>query len=279
VIHLWLWKLWATVWLLMFCWGAVIVLFFCSRPVYGAGEAGVVRVVVGPGSGSGTVIWTGPGKTLILSCAHMFTDRNGRPQRDQKITIDAPSPNPGAIVRPGITLIAIDYERDLSLIQINTGPLPYVTPIAPAGHRTDPSKVLSVGYDGDKTIGRDGSTKGVVAVPARILESQGMRTWTAEAPREGRSGGPLLDANVGVVIGVVVGYEVERDRPGRGIYVSHASILKFLGQEGQAAQPVAQRPPTVQEWRDPWPRRPPTVQEYVTPMRGPVIVGAPPCPT
>jgi hypothetical protein len=82
-----------------------------------------------------------------------------------------------------------------------------------------------------------------VKVPTQVLGADRV-TYTRERPVPGRSGGALLTSQ-GQLVGVVIGYEV---RPqGRGMYVSHPTIVSWLKARS------AQRPPVVKEERQPCP--------------------------
>ena len=70
-----------------------------------------------------------------------------------------------------------------------------------------------------------------------LLTTRGNLTLTLEKPWHGRSGGGLIDADARCLIGVVHGYELGPD--GRGLYVSHAAVLRFL----QAHEKAAPRAP------------------------------------
>jgi len=195
----------------------------------GGPEDAVVRQ---PSHGAScTVIWTGPGKTYLLGCAHAYTDRSEQPSleaRTRRIVLDLPWPkgrladNPGARAR----LAKIDYELDLSLVELPAGPAPYVCPVAPAGHRA--GRLLSVGYDEMKW---PHTVRYATPVPG---DNHWETTYTRERPWHGRSGGALIDVDAGVLVGVVQGYEVDWKR--RGMYVSLAAIRSFLGWE-QASRP------------------------------------------
>jgi hypothetical protein len=171
---------------------------------------------------SATVIDTRPGVTLLLGCAHAFQGVD----RLRPICLDVPVPLAGPVRTAPIRLLDIDYDADLSLIQLQEGPLPYVAPVAPAGHRPGPH-LLSVGYDAMRWP--------ALPRPTTIVRATGSITFTRERPGHGRSGGALLDEDGGVLIGVVQGYEIAGPR--RGLYASHAAILQFL--ERQRAGPVA----------------------------------------
>lgn len=178
---------------------------------------------------SATVIQTGPGRTLLLSCAHAFEGKD----RYRPIDVDMPAPTSDGPRKVGVRLLAVDYRRDLSLIEVPAGPVPYVCPVAP---RLSGSQVLSVGYDGMKKT-PDGRPS--VIKYATILETSDGVTWTREIPWHGRSGGALIDSNG--LIGVVQGYETSGRR--RGMYVSHQTILDFI------ADPSPLPRPAVQEYR------------------------------
>src|SRR3954467_6056230 len=68
---------------------------------------------------SGTVIATAPGKSWILSCAHMFaTPADSR----KPLRLDAP-PQPHATAkRAACRVLAVDAAADLSLLEHDNGP-------------------------------------------------------------------------------------------------------------------------------------------------------------
>lgn len=202
-----------------------LLLLLAATPLCAAPQDAVVRVT--SHGCSATVIQTSAGKSYLLSCAHAFEGRD----RYRKIVIDAPVPiGAPQYVSNGSSLVRVDYELDLSLIELRAGPLPFLAPVAPAGHR--PMRLLSVGYDAM----RQPST----VRTATALSSQGTRTYTREIPSPGRSGGALMDAERGYLMGVVQGYELVAPR--RGIYSSHEAILRFL-EDGPSRQPQRSAPP------------------------------------
>jgi hypothetical protein len=93
----------------------------------------------------------------------------------------------------------------------------YFIPVAPAGFKPG-SNIVSMGLDSMKWP--------PTYVHASILTSSGGITYTRERPIPGRSGGGLIDVDGRVLIAVCQGYEVRPN--GRGMYVSHATILAFL---------------------------------------------------
>jgi hypothetical protein len=183
--------------------------------------------------GSGTVIATGKGWSLILSAGHCFEKEAAR----KAITVDAPFVVPVSnrqdisrletgSTKVGVELLAHECDDstiDLSLIRVNYGPLPYVAPVAPAGF--NPGACLSIGYD---EMALPGQVR-----PASIVGYRAGFTYTKERPWHGRSGGALIDRNTGYLVGVVSGYtgprnHQELDGVHRGVYASHHSILSFL---------------------------------------------------
>lgn len=185
----------------------------------------VVRI---PSHGaSATVIHTENGRSLLLGCAHAYEGQS----RSQKHALDVHRPDGQQPAKNAtIKLLAVDYQADLSLVELADGPLTYVAPVAPAGHR--PSRqAVSAGFDEMKTP--------LTVRTATILTTERGTTYTREIPWHGRSGGGLLDSQTGELIGVVQGYEVTGAK--RGMYVSHEAVLAFLRRATSPQAPTPQR--------------------------------------
>lgn len=162
----------------------------------------------------------------MLSCAHMFWERGGQrvsqAMKNKPITIEGWSIDaPSGLGR--VKIVAISTESDLSLMEVDK-PMPFVSPVA-LEIRSN-RRLISVGFDNMRWPATNKS--------ATILRHEGSQALTREKPWHGRSGGGLLDADTGELVGVVSGYRVGPgpyreidDYP--GIYVSHEAILKFLG--------------------------------------------------
>jgi broad specificity phosphatase PhoE len=73
------------------------------------------------------------------------------------------------------------------------------------------------------------------------VETVGDTSYTREKPWHGRSGGGLVDVEARCLVGVVQGYEVWPTQ--RGLYVSHAAILRFLNAHWQGAPRPPPTPP------------------------------------
>lgn len=182
---------------------------------------------------SATVIQTAPGRSLLLGCAHAYRGAD----RTRKHVVDVPSPIQGQQqANASARLLAVDHDLDLSLVELPAGPLPHVLPVAPPGHRLSTRSLLSVGYDGMRW-------PATVADVEYLDSSDSKWTYTRGHPTPGRSGGALIDPNGGrpVLVGVVLAYEVlgfpGTPRRGRGIYASHAAILRFLSRHGLTVPP------------------------------------------
>jgi hypothetical protein len=223
---------------------------------HSAPQDAVVRI---PSHGlSGVVIWTEQGRTLIATAAHGFQGyeqvmgpngrpMRGRPMKDVPLTIRAPIPQRGnqPNQKVGVKLLSVDHNLDLALVELNAGPLPYVCPVAPKGHR--PARAVSVGYDhGEEPM---------VVAPATLIGSDGQRTYTRENPVPGRSGGAIMDPDQNVLLGCCTGFETQGPR--RGIYSSLDALWSFL--DHYNGRPVVseqreqrqQGRPRVQEYREP----------------------------
>jgi hypothetical protein len=203
---------------------AIVWLLLAGAAAVHAGPADAVVRLKSHG-GSGTAIATGEGWTLILSCAHCFEG----PDRTRPIVLDMPHNAPGLHKKVGVRVLQVGRTEtvDLSLIKLNAGPVPYVTPISPLANH--PRECWSVGYDELKIPAK--------CRPARIVGQEGSRTLTDARPWHGRSGGPLIDKETGFLVGVCSAYTgpsdgVEYRRGEHGIYVSLPAIHAFLVKAG-----------------------------------------------
>lgn len=189
---------------------------------------------------SATVIWTSPGKSLILGCGHAyFLDDHAGERKRMRLDVPTP-PDRGAGLqpagRPAIKLLAVNEDLDLSLVELDDGPLPYVAPVAALGGR--PGRLVSCGYDGmrDAGPGTPFTFTAHLWSGFSLVSRDPSVTYTHERPIPGRSGGGLIDIDRGELVGVCQGYEL--DPPYRGRYVSLAAIHQFL--DGRQARPQIQ---------------------------------------
>jgi hypothetical protein len=225
---------------------AVLAVALPATPCQAGPEDAVVRQK--SHGASCTVIWTGPGKSFLLGCAHAYTDQQEKPSaeaRSRPIVLDLPWPrgqvcqNPGAHAR----LVKIDYRLDLSLLELPDGPLPFVCPVALEGTRA--TECITAGYP-EMRMPMSAIPADVVPCPFEGYPDAWAVTWTRQRPREGRSGGALIDRRTGCLVGVTQGYLTQA--PYRGMYVSLSAVRKFL-YGGDA--PRAEQRPIVMEHRSP----------------------------
>lgn len=173
----------------------------------------------GASFGSGTIIESRPGRSLVLTCGHIFRDLS----RNARIEVDL-FDGDRSETYVGKVVHYIEEPADVGLISIATAdPLPAV-PIAPAGYRVrrgDP--VLNVGCSGG-----DPPTKQQLNVTAlnRYLGPDNIEC--TGVPVQGRSGGGLF-SGAGQVIGVCVAAD-PRDQ--RGLYAGLGTIYELLDQCG-----------------------------------------------
>ncbi len=199
----------------------------------------------GKSTGTGAVVDARNGRALVLTCGHLFRESGGRGAIEISLFTAGAG---GAEVRgtvPG-ELLDYDLERDLALVRFEMqGQVP-VTPVAPLGTQLEPgAPVTSVGCSHGENP---------TAWSTRITTINRYQGYpnveAARAPVEGRSGGPLYNAQ-GQVIGVCFAANPEDDE---GLYASLASIHAKLdelqmsavyqspgiGHEGPAAAPAGQ---------------------------------------
>jgi thiol-disulfide isomerase/thioredoxin len=145
----------------------------------------------GNSCGSGTIIDTRGGDALVLTCAHVFRDSQGK----GKIDVDLFGPYAGQ--RVAGQLISYDLKRDVALVFFRApGPIAAAR-LAPPGYQVHKGdKVASVGCDSGKDPAAHYS---YVTSLNRYAGPPNLQV--AGQPTEGRSGGGLFTAD-GLVIGV-----------------------------------------------------------------------------
>ena len=165
--------------------------------------------------GSGTIILSDPGQTVLLTCGHIFR------HFDAKSRIEVDVFNGSAYQRYEGTVLRYDLKKDVALVSIRTvSPLP-IARVARELIR-EGEHVFSVGCGGGepptKLQHRVTKTTGYVE---DIVECTGM-------PIQGRSGGGLFSTT-----GEVVGVCILADPNGkRGLYMGLKTIHQLLEQCG-----------------------------------------------
>lgn len=173
----------------------------------------------GRSSGTGTMIDSYQGETLVLTCGHIFRSSGGK--GEISVTLFRAGPG-GAEPRETVPgrLIDFDLTRDLALVAIRTTQPVRVAPVAPRdAPLTEGAPVVSVGCD-------HGENPTALATQITSVDRYvgPPNVEIAGAPVEGRSGGGLFNKQ-GQVIGVCFAADPEGDE---GLYASLPSIQAKL---------------------------------------------------
>jgi S1-C subfamily serine protease len=187
--------------------------------------AASVRISVedptGVSHGSGTLIDARNGEALVLTCAHIFRDSQGKGTVLVDVFGAQPQPKlPGRVV-------SYDLKRDVALVSVRPAGPVVTVPVAPPGHATRVGdRVASVGCDGgaDPTV-----RESRVSALNKFLGPPNVEV--AGQPVEGRSGGGLFSAD-GCVIGVC---NAADPADNEGLYAAVATIHAQLDQANLAA--------------------------------------------
>ena len=183
----------------------------------------VVRLQVsdagGTDFGSGTVIASRPGRSIVLTCAHVLKNCGDAGRiRAESFAGGSPAAFEG-------TIIGLDSAADVGLIALDTPSTLPASALSPnvlvVGDR-----VVSTGCDGGDAPTRQNhvvQSVGKFAGPSNF-------TCTGQ-PRRGRSGGGCFDA-AGRVVGVV--WSVSKDPP-EGIYAGLPAVFDLLDRHGLTA--------------------------------------------
>ena len=175
-----------------------------------------IRDTQGENFGSGTLIDSQTGRTLVLTCGHIFRNL------DAKSTIEVDLFTQGAPRTYVGELVRFDKEADVGLIAIPTdSPLP-VCRVAGVHHKIlKDAPVSSIGCGGGEP---PSVQKHRITALNRYLGPDNLEC--SGVPVQGRSGGCLL-AKEGVIVGVCMAAD-PRDQ--RGIYAGLKAIHRLLDQ-------------------------------------------------
>lgn len=180
--------------------------------------ASSLRIRIKDGSrvhfGSGTVIDSKPGKSIVLTCGHIFRDL----QKDAVVEVDL-YPDSKAKTQTLVgKILKFDLEADVGLLSIPTQqPLP-VCKLGLSKNPADDDKVMSIGCGGgDRPTREQCSITGINCYNGPdTVECTGL-------PKQGRSGGGLFQGSD--LIGVCIYAEPKRKR---GIYCGLKPIAQLL---------------------------------------------------
>jgi S1-C subfamily serine protease len=187
----------------------------------------------GTSQGSGTIIASVDGETLVLTAAHVVKDRGPIfvELHRYNLGMERTPANEGAWPRViGAVPAATDTAADLAIVRIEKmSALPYVARFT---HRNEEppmdSIVTSIGIDMGLKLTR-WSSRLVDSVTFELNDSASARPFliTEKIPQRGRSGGGLFLTN-GELVGVCIGHaELVRGRP-MGVFASGESVRRLL---------------------------------------------------
>jgi S1-C subfamily serine protease len=192
-----------------------------------------VMVRRGNSQGSGTIIASVEGETLVLTAAHVIGESGPISVELHRYNLgleQAPA-RPGAWPRPiEARVAAIDRAADLAIVRM-TGltALPYVARLAPL--RSDlavDSIVTSIGIDLGRHLS-SWSTRLAEALWFELNDNREERLFfiTDRPPEHGRSGGGLFLPN-GELVGVCIGHAELVHGRRQGVFASRESIRQLL---------------------------------------------------
>jgi len=188
----------------------------------------------GNSQGSGSVISSVRGEALILTAAHVVSNR-GKPRVEfhrYNVGMERTKSGEGWPRSYPAEVVGADRAADVAVIRVRgLPPLPYVARLAsPGGEPRKGSRVTSVGID----LGTQLSSWPTQITRIERFEMQGggsprLFLVTGRAPEHGRSGGGLYLAN-GDLVGVCIGRARLGKGKGRvsGIFASTSSIRRLL---------------------------------------------------
>ena len=229
-----------------------------------------VIVSRGINQGSGTVIASIPGETLVLTAAHVMESPEAAfvEVHRYNLGLENKRGSEGWPKKIPAKVVAIDPASDVAIMRISGfQSMPYVARLSGLASEPEPATpVLSVGIDRGTKL-TSWSTRVIELALIDMKKGGGDRPFllTDVPPEHGRSGGGLYNAQ-GQVVGVCVG-RVEVIRGQRfGIFSSSESVRRILVENGldlNVARSVlrrTQRKPVVERTRttttSPSPARP-----------------------
>lgn len=204
-----------------------------------------VVVRQGNAQGSGTIIASVAGETLVLTAAHVVRGRDALSVEIHRynLGVETALPVKGWPLSIPAEVAAVDALADIAVLRVRGRlELPFVARLAAAGDEPPRGALLtSVGIDGgDRFKSWTSPLSSVIwfamdeAGPGELLgragpgvESERPFLLTGRAPEHGRSGGGLF-AEGGSLVGVCVGrIELTKNRP-LGVFASSESVRRLL---------------------------------------------------
>ncbi|MDR3636874.1 MAG: trypsin-like peptidase domain-containing protein [Isosphaeraceae bacterium] len=192
-----------------------------------------VIVRKGLAQGSGTIVWSAKGESLVLTAAHVVKEAGPLAVELHRYNVgrereanhgEWPRRCPGAVA-------AADAAADLAIVRLGGLPaLPYVARLAPGDEEPERGAVLtSVGIDHGSRL-TSWNTRLTAVIWLKLEGERAERPFlvTEQFPEQGRSGGGLYAVDgglIGVCVGRVGG---GKEKKTVGLFASSASIRRLL---------------------------------------------------
>jgi len=208
-----------------------------------------VMVRKGTALGTGTIIGSVEGETLILTAAHVVEESGPLFIELYRYNLgwERTRSTAGFPRRLPATLAARDRDADLAILRVRGQlALPYVVRIAPDDRHIAPgTPVTSIGFDrGEKLIGFPSRVRRFDRVD--MDHGGGDRPFliTDHPPEVGRSGGGLFLAD-GTLVGVCIARAELKPGLVRGLYSTVGNVWNLLEAHDKLAGVVARSNPVV----------------------------------
>ena len=188
-----------------------------------------VAVVIIPGEGHGSGFVAAPG--VLVTNHHVIEDAV---IGDLRISFPDNDALAGRELRA--ELIHLSIPDDLAFLAINADVLPLT--IKPEYSHANGQKVVAVGSPGS---GGDGPTLKNLTTDGRLgpelkLDDDGARWALSMAINGGNSGGPLVDAQTGHVVGVIVAKFTKTEA--QSLAIPHAALVREMAKASRASKDV-----------------------------------------
>jgi len=165
--------------------------------------------------GTGTIIYSGAGQAIILTCAHIFLDIGTNDAAIEVEVFDGGQVNPFPA-----TLMGGDHNSDLAMLRIQTSRILPSVPLGPQAPRVSKGQALvSFGCNG----GDNPTQLDMKLVDINRYDGPANLVCTTD-PRSGRSGGGLFNTS-GELAGVCSCADRKRQE---GLYMAHAAVLDLV---------------------------------------------------
>jgi hypothetical protein len=191
-----------------------------------------VLIRLGPAQGSGTVVASVPGDTLVLTAAHVVEGAGPIRVELHRYNLGRERVEDGSHWPRGVwgEVAAADPAADVAVVRVRgIDALPYVARISPGdGEPARGTVVTSLGIDGGAQLSSWASRiGGLVWFEGEEEGEQRPFLLTSRAPVPGRSGGGLFLDN-GELVGVCIGRTSSERGRWEGLFASTASIRQLL---------------------------------------------------